>query len=96
MFGKWGASPMPTVIVTDAAAAAVSAPKMNRTASIASGSTNKSANDPDLTPKKPKLRPPGINQMGPIPGFGPEIKIHHPPIMKSLDQTALESVLGDI
>ena len=96
MFGKWGASPMPTVTVTDAAATAVSAPKMNRTASIASGSTNKSTNDPDLTPKKPKLRPPGINQMGPIPGFGPEIKIHHPPIMKSLDQTALESVLGDI
>lgn len=94
MFGRWGASPMPTVTVTDA----VAPPKMSRTASAASGSTSKSANanDPDVTPKKPKLRPPGINQMGPIPGFGPEIKIQHPPILKSLDTNALESVLGDI
>ncbi|KAI5359638.1 hypothetical protein Slin14017_G105400 [Septoria linicola] len=92
MLGKWGASPTPTVTVTDSSVSAPP-PKMNRTVSVASGSTGKSADDPEATPKKPKLRPPGINQMGPIPGFGPEVRIQHPPIMKSLDQTALRKVL---
>ncbi|CAK1357469.1 unnamed protein product [Cercospora beticola] len=94
MFGKWGASPAPTVTVTDTNAS-VSPPKMNRSVSVASGSTGRSTEDGDLTPKKPKLRPPGINQSGPIPGFGPEIKISHPPIMKSLDKSALQKVLDE-
>jgi hypothetical protein len=61
---------------------------------VASGSTDKSVEDRDPTPKKPKARTPGINQSGPIIGFFPEVKIQHPPIMKSLDQDALKSVLG--
>ncbi|KAM3425430.1 hypothetical protein BST61_g7376 [Cercospora zeina] len=94
MFGKWGASPTPSVTVTNANASA-SPPRMNRSVSVASGSTGRSTEDADATPKKPKLRPPGINQSGPIPGFGPEIKISHPPIMKSLDKSALQKVLDE-
>ncbi|KAF2211797.1 hypothetical protein CERZMDRAFT_121438 [Cercospora zeae-maydis SCOH1-5] len=94
MFGKWGASPTPSVTVSDVNAS-VSPPKMNRSVSIASGSTGRSTEDADATPKKPKLRPPGINQLGPIPGFGPEIKISHPPIIKSLDKSALQKVLDE-
>lgn len=95
VFGRWGASPTPTVSAQTATAAAS---KPNRAASMASGSTGKSevkSEDPQATPKKPKHRPPGINQMGPICGFPPEIRIQHPPIMNSLDTDALKRVLGD-
>ncbi|EGP91104.1 uncharacterized protein MYCGRDRAFT_34911 [Zymoseptoria tritici IPO323] len=91
VFGRWGASPAPVVSHNTTLAA----PKLNRAPSVASGSsTGKSTEDPHATPRKPKLRPPGINQTGPIMGFFPEVKIQHPPIMKSLDQDALKSVLG--
>lgn len=90
VFGRWGASPTPTVSQD----VATVRPKPARAPSVASGSTGKSE-DPQATPKKPKHRPPGINQMGPICGFPPEIRIQHPPIMNSLDTDALKSVLGD-
>uniref|UniRef100_A0A2D3V3L8 Uncharacterized protein n=1 Tax=Ramularia collo-cygni TaxID=112498 RepID=A0A2D3V3L8_9PEZI len=90
VFGRWGASPTPTV----SGAVATVPPKLNRTASVASGSTGKSE-DLHATPKKPKHRPPGINQMGPICGFPPEIRIQHPPIMSGLDADALKNVLSE-
>lgn len=89
VFGRWGASPSPTLSMQAASAA----PKTNRAVSVASGSTENASDDPQATPKKPKHRPPGINQMGPICGFPPEIKVRHAPIMKSLDTEALTSVL---
>jgi myosin heavy subunit len=108
VFGRWGASPTPPASSTATQSTPkinrsvsagnnipLPAPKMNRTPSVASGSTGKSANDPDATPKKPKLRAPGINQSGPIMGFFPEVKVQHAPVMKSLDQEALKSVLGE-
>ncbi|KAK4627803.1 hypothetical protein CLAFUR0_04238 [Fulvia fulva] len=99
VFGKWGTSPAPatpadfTPTGTKNLAPTLTAPKMNRSVSVASGSTTKS--DDSATPKKPKHRPPGINQSGPIMGFAPEIRIQHPPIMKSLDQDALKGALGE-
>ncbi|EME46721.1 hypothetical protein DOTSEDRAFT_70652 [Dothistroma septosporum NZE10] len=99
VFGKWGTTPAAATTMestsanTKNLAPASSTPKMNRSISVASASTNKS--DDSATPKKPKHRPPGINQSGPIVGFGPEIKIQHPPIMKKLDQDALKGALGE-
>ncbi|CAK3770644.1 Hypothetical predicted protein [Lecanosticta acicola] len=91
VFGRWGASPAP-VAITDSAT--VAAPKMGRSVSVASGSTDKSGDS--QTPKKPpKHRPPGINQTGPIIGFAPEIKVQHPPIMNKFDLDAMKKVLGD-
>jgi hypothetical protein len=89
MFGKWGQSP------TSGASTGSKTPDSSRALSIASGSTGTSTEDRDVTPKQPKLRPPGINQSGPIFGFGPEQKIQHPPIMKSFDPNALKNVLDD-
>ena len=88
MFGRWGATPTPSSAETAVAATA----KANKPASISSGS-DKAAVDPQATPKKPRLRPPGINQAGPVMGFFPEVKMQHPPVMKSLDAEALKSVL---
>lgn len=88
VFGRWGASPTPSVSVVDATVR----PKTDRAVSAASGSTT--VEDLQATPKKPKHRPPGINQMGPICGFPPEIKLNHQPILKNLDTDALKSVLG--
>lgn len=91
MFGRWGTSPS-SATSEDTANSAT--PKMGRSVSVASGSTNKS--DDAQTPKRPpKHRPPGINQAGPIIGFAPEIKLQHPPIMNKFDPDAMKSVLGD-
>lgn len=90
VFGRWGASPAPLSISPDGTVA-----KMGRAVSVTSASTDKSVDDPQATPKKPKLRPPGINQSGPILGFGPEMRIQHAPILKQFDADALKKVLGD-
>ncbi|KXT05253.1 hypothetical protein AC578_8384 [Pseudocercospora eumusae] len=91
MFGKWGATPAPSPSTTDPPVT----PKMNRTASVTSSSTAKSGEDPNATPKRPKYRPPGINTSGPIPGFGPEQRLQHSPIMQRLDSNALKNALGN-
>lgn len=83
IFGRWGATPAPPIAESSSS---------TKSASIKSGS-DKAKEDPQPTPKPPKLRSPGINQSGPIFGFGPEIKIHHPPVVKKLDQDELRSVL---
>ena len=67
-----------------------------RPGSVSSGSTGEYGSfDPNSTPKKPKFRSAGINQMGPILGLGPEIRISHAPVMKSLDEEALKGALGE-
>ena len=76
------------------AATAITIPKTNKPAGVASND-NKPLNDPQATPKKPKLRPPGINQSGPLLGFFPEV-VKPPlqaPVMKSLDEEALRNIL---
>ncbi|EME82969.1 uncharacterized protein MYCFIDRAFT_35878 [Pseudocercospora fijiensis CIRAD86] len=87
MFGKWVATPTPSETATT--------PKINRTASATSSSTARSGEDPEATPKRPKYRPPGINTNGPIPGFGPEQKLQHSPILQRLDANALKNALGN-
>jgi hypothetical protein len=85
IFGRWGATPGPL----DADSS-----RSTRSASIKSGS-DRAKDDSLVHPKFPKLRNPGINQSGPILGFGPEIKIHHPPVVKKLDQEELRNVLDE-
>ena len=47
------------------------------------------------SPKKPKLRPPGINQSGPLLGSFPEAKTPvRTPVVNSLDTEALKSLLN--
>jgi hypothetical protein len=65
-----------------------------KSASIKSGS-DAAKEEPNAAPKVPKLRAPGINQSGPIFGFPPEIKVHHPPVVKKLDQDELRNVLDE-
>nr|POE80054.1 hypothetical protein CFP56_08120 [Quercus suber] len=92
IFGRWGASPAPTVIAGDPTAPGTTA----RPPSVLSStpSSERAADDPQATPKKPKLRMPGINQAGPIPGFGPEIRVQHAPIVRKLDEAALKNALA--
>ena len=92
VWGRWGVSPALKV----SSPAPPSNNKPTSTASIASSSTGQSNDDSQITPKKPIHRPPGINQSGPIVGFGPEMKISHPPILGSLDQDALKNVLEEV
>lgn len=67
-----------------------------RPGSVSSASTGEYGSfDVGSTPKKLKFRPAGINQSGPILGLGPEIRISHPPVMKSLDEEALKGALGE-
>lgn len=85
IFGRWGATPAPAVSESS---------QSSKSMSIKSGS-DRAKEDAQATPKAPKLRSPGINQSGPIFGLGPEIKVHHPPVVKKLDQEELRNVLDE-
>lgn len=87
IFGRWGATPAPAIAESSTSAS-------TKSASIKSGS-DRAKEDANATPKPPKLRSPGINQAGPIFGFPPEIKVHHPPVVKKLDQEELRNVLDE-
>ncbi|KAK5109361.1 hypothetical protein LTR62_007131 [Meristemomyces frigidus] len=94
VFGRWGATPAPASFPSPRKPADV------KTASkppSRSSTSDKAAPafDPEATPKKTKIRPPGINQSGPIMGFGPEVRFQHPPVMKTLDTAALRKALDD-
>lgn len=89
VFGRWGATPSTSVDTTP------KAPKINRTTSTATQSTGISSVEVPATTKKPKHRPPGINQAGPIMGLGPELKMQHSPILNGFDADAMKKVLGD-
>lgn len=54
-----------------------------------------SAKSASLTVKRQiVMRPPGINQSGPIFGFGPEVPLLREPVIKDLDVDALRESLG--
>ncbi|KAK4551858.1 hypothetical protein LTR86_010854 [Recurvomyces mirabilis] len=97
VFGRWGATPAPTVSTTTTAASIerALANKGKKAGSQSSISDRVLPNDPEATPRKPKVRPPGINQSGPIFGLGPEVKVLRPPVMKGLDSEGLRTALGD-
>ncbi|KAK4542762.1 hypothetical protein LTR36_006138 [Oleoguttula mirabilis] len=96
VFGRWGATPAPTAA---SQARSVRSSGSNNKPPSRSSASDKPGDyvDPQATPKKPKVRPPGINQCGPIFGFPPEMKTQHllPPVMMSLDEEALKGALGD-
>jgi len=48
-----------------------------------------------LSPRKMFLRPPGVNQSGPIFGFPPEKKLDPTPVVLKLDVNALQEGLND-
>ncbi|KAK5131790.1 hypothetical protein LTR08_000545 [Meristemomyces frigidus] len=93
VFGRWGATPAPTAGGARPVCSSIS----TRKPGSRSSASDKPEDFEDLqaTPKKPKARPPGINQCGPIVGFLPEVRTQHPPIMKSLDAAALKGALDD-
>lgn len=80
LFGKWGATPVPAV------SSQVQATTKMRPSS---------ADDSGPTPRKPKVRTPGINQAGPILGMVPEVRTQQAPILRALDEEALREGLGE-
>ena len=89
VFGRWGATPTSSTTK----ASPTTATKTRKPASISS-SNDKAPGDTPTTPRKSKLRPPGINQSGPIIGFSPEVNTPHAPVVKNLDEEALKNVLS--
>lgn len=65
-----------------------------RAASLSSSSDYYGSFDAQATPKKIKVRSPGINQSGPIQGFFSEVRTPiRDPIVNSFDERALKDVL---
>nr|OQO31341.1 hypothetical protein B0A51_02115 [Rachicladosporium sp. CCFEE 5018] len=101
IFGRWGATPAPaTTTISSARATAPAAPARSGSVITASSdkvSTHSAGQDLEATPKKPKpkLRPPGINQSGPIFGFMPEVRVQYAPVIKGLDEEALRRALDE-
>jgi hypothetical protein len=66
---------------------------INKALSISSADEGLVGTSP-ATPRKIKVRSPGVNQTGPLLGFFPEVKTPiREPIMKNLDEQALKSLL---
>lgn len=91
VFGRWGSSPAaPTITVSTPSTG--SAPRTGQRPAVfltAGAATYRS-------PSPYKLRPPGINQSGPILGFGPEPMLPREPIVTTApDEAALQEVLND-
>jgi hypothetical protein len=101
IFGRWGATPAPTSTSAEATPTTTKTPstarkidKLDKPGSISSASDKGAAYA--STPKKILLRPPGINQSGPLLGYFPEAKSPPKvPVVNSLDQEALRSLLMD-
>ncbi|GAB7366476.1 hypothetical protein MBLNU230_g8270t1 [Neophaeotheca triangularis] len=94
VFGRWGATPAPAQATSTSATLKDASKGKLPTSDKDSVKGKTSAEDPQTTPKKPKVRAPGINQSGPILGLAPEVKIVRPPVLKSLDESGLQEVLG--
>lgn len=63
---------------------------------VSSESKKDPVEKPSSPPKKPVSRPSGINQSGPVQGFLPTVaKAQVAPVMNSLDEEALKSLLAD-
>lgn len=91
MFGRWGTAPTPTVTVSTP----LSDISLQKTRE-APGRSVSTSSIPKAGPASPyRLRPPGINQAGPIFGFGPEPQISQQPIMTQLDEEALRQSLSE-
>ncbi|OQN96333.1 hypothetical protein B0A48_17589 [Cryoendolithus antarcticus] len=101
IFGRWGATPAPpTATISSAKATAPAAQARGGSVITALSdkvSTHSAGQDLEATPKKPKpkLRPPGINQSGPIFGFMPEVRVQYAPVIKGLDEEALRRALDE-
>jgi hypothetical protein len=66
---------------------------INKAVSISSAGEDVVSASP-ATPRKIKVRSPGVNQTGPLLGFFPEVKTPiREPVMKNLDAQALKSLL---
>ncbi|KAI7696281.1 hypothetical protein KC353_g17604, partial [Hortaea werneckii] len=92
VFGRWSTAPSQTT-ADECSISSSESTKQDKTAHRAPGSQK----DTDATAKKPnppKMRPPGINQPGPIFGFPAEVRQQHLPILKTLDEEELKSALN--
>lgn len=83
IFGRWGSTPTPILTLSTPLADM----KVQKTREAVSTSG----------PPSPSkiLRPPGINQTGPVSGFGPEPRLPPEPIMTKLDEEALRESLSE-
>jgi hypothetical protein len=92
VFGIWGYAASPLSSTTERSEPRAEAVSIHSNSDTRTIDSAKSAL---LTPKKMILRPPGINQLGPIFGFGPEPQLPQEPILKVLDVDALRDSLGE-
>jgi predicted nucleic acid-binding Zn-ribbon protein len=96
VFGKWGAAPSPSSPRTEYSSSAHAAVSVKSdTCSTLPGSIKRSESKPNDVPVR--LRPPGVNQSGPIWGYFDAV----PPtptkvVVTDLDADALDDALGDL
>ncbi|KAF1353768.1 hypothetical protein BDV97DRAFT_292070 [Delphinella strobiligena] len=83
IFGRWGSTPTPTLTISTPLAD-MKVPKIREAVS-----TN------GLSLPSKISRTPGINQTGPICGFGPEPRLPPDPVMTKLDEEALRESLSE-
>jgi hypothetical protein len=99
VMGRWGYSPaipQPPSSPSPAPAAKATAPPTPtaETASISSAGSGAAKGTPTAAAPKIFLRAPGINQKGPIFGFGPEPQLPKTVVTTVIDQDALKESLG--
>ena len=76
-------------------ARAITAPSVQPKAASLSSPSDYIGSFDSATPKKNRVRSPGINQMGPISGFFEEVRTPiRQPVVNSFDERALKDVLG--
>ena len=91
VFGRWGATPAPTI---SSAVVKTIKPPTTTTKPPPSRSSASDA-EPPTSPSNARIRPPGVNQAGPIVGMRAEVRRQHTPVVKSLDEEALRRALDD-
>lgn len=98
VFGRWGATPSAPAIDKRSVSSSSTikplggAPTTNRPTVIAHAEAPAQKFKPPPPPYN--IRPPGINQAGPIFGFPKETRTQHAPVLKTLDEEELRQALG--
>ncbi|RMZ29804.1 hypothetical protein D0859_06083 [Hortaea werneckii] len=92
VFGRWATAPSQST--ADECSISSSESTMQDRPTDALPGPQKDTDASSKKPKPPKMRPPGINQPGPIFGFPAEVRQQHLPILKTLDEEELKSALN--
>ncbi|RMY47623.1 hypothetical protein D0864_15038 [Hortaea werneckii] len=92
VFGRWATAPSQST-ADECSISSSESTTQDRSADTLPG-PQKDTDATSKKPKAPKMRPPGINQPGPIFGFPAEVRQQHLPILKTLDEEELKSALN--